>query len=525
MSGNRVRKELAAGALAALLIALPAAAQQHPGRTIPAESQPLGARPDLARFRARADAVLAEAKALKSYWGVLVVDAATGETLYELNGDRYFQPASNAKLFTTALAMARLGPGYRFHTTLETSGTLDRGGVLRGDLVLVGRGALDLSNRKYPYRDKAETDGPPEKALAELADAVVAKGVKEIEGDVVADDSYFDYERYPPGWEVDDIPFGFGAAVSAIAVNDNTLTAEVQPATRSGAPAIFTIELWPGFYAFDNRITTGAPGSETRLDLSWEPGSRNIVLSGSLPLGAKAMRLEFAIQEPAEYAAALLKRLLEQHGVRISGRARAKHAPARAAAEGATVLAERLSPPLLEIIRVVNKLSQNLHAELLLRTVAKVETGIGSREAGLKDESDFLKGIGVEEDDVLLNDGSGLSRANLVTPRAVVALLRYAAHQPWGEDFFSTLPVAGKDGTLESRMKDTPAAGRVRAKTGSLEHVRATSGLVTTRAGAHLIFSMFDNNSRLHGKDSVAVFDALCDAMVEEIGAAPVKTP
>lgn len=524
MSGNR-EKKLAAGALAALLIALPAIAQQGPGRAILGVPQPGEARPDLVRFRARADAALADAKAQKSYWGVLIVDAATGETLYELNADRYFQPASNVKLFTTVLAMARLGPGYRFHTTLETSGTLDRGGVLRGDLVLVGRGAPDVSNRKYPYRDKVETDGPPEKALAELADAVAAKGVKEIEGDVVADDSYFDNEHYPPGWEVDDIPFGFGAAVSAIAVNDNTLTAEVQPAARSGAAAMFTLELWPGFYAFDSRITTGAPGSETRLDLAWEPGSRQIAVSGSLPLGAKPARLEFAIQEPAEYAAALLKRLLEQRGVRISGQARAKHAPTRAAAEGATVLAERLSPPLLEIIRVVNKLSQNLHAELLLRTVAKVETGIGSREAGLKTESDFLKGIGVEEDDVLLNDGSGLSRANLVTPRAVVALLRYAAHQPWGEDFFSTLPVAGKDGTLESRMKDTPAAGRVRAKTGSLEHVRATSGVVTTRGGAHLIFSMFDNNSRLHGKDSVAVFDALCDAMVEEIGAAPEKAP
>ena len=522
MFGNRGKK-LGAGALAAFLIALPAAAQQGTGPAIPAAPQPGEARPDPARFRARADAALADAKAQKSYWGVLVVDAATGETLYELNADRFFQPASNAKLFTTVLAMTRLGPGYRFHTTLETYGTLDRGGILRGDLVLVGRGAPDLSNRKYPYRDKVETDGPPEKALAELADAVIAKGVKEIEGDVVANDSYFDNERYPPGWEVDDIPFGFGAAVSAIAINDNTMTVEVHPATRSGALALFTFEPWPAFYAFDSQITTGAPGSETRFDLVWEPGSRQIGVSGSLPLGAKPARLEFAIQEPAEYAAALLKWLLERRGVRISGEARAKHAPARAAAEGAAVLAERLSPPLLEVIRVVNKLSQNLHAELLLRTVAKVETGIGSREAGLKTESDFLKGIGVGEEDVLLNDGSGLSRANLVTPRAVVALLRYAARQPWGEEFFSTLPVAGKDGTLEGRMKDTPAAGRVRAKTGSLEHVRATSGVVTTRAGAHLLFSMFDNNSRLHGKDSVAVFDALCAAMVEEIGAAPEK--
>jgi D-alanyl-D-alanine carboxypeptidase/D-alanyl-D-alanine-endopeptidase (penicillin-binding protein 4) len=157
------------------------------------------------RFSARADVALAGAPAGKGEWGLLIADAATGETLYELNADKYFVPASNMKLFTTALALAKLGPDYRFHTTLETRGTISDEGTLTGDLFLVGRGDPNLSNRKFPYELKEEFDGAPEKVLAELADALVAKGVKEVTGDVVGDDTYFPRERYPDGWEIGDM--------------------------------------------------------------------------------------------------------------------------------------------------------------------------------------------------------------------------------------------------------------------------------------------------------------------------------
>src|ERR1700736_5949607 len=168
------------------------------------------------RFEGRADVWLAGAPASKGEWGLLIIDADTGETLYELNADKYFVPASNMKLFTTALALAKLGPDYRFHTTLETRSTISPDGVLSGDLFLVGRGDPNLSNRKFPYDLKEEFDGPPEKTLAELADALVAKGIKEIAGDVVGDDSYFPREAYPKGWEIDDMVWEYGAAVSAI---------------------------------------------------------------------------------------------------------------------------------------------------------------------------------------------------------------------------------------------------------------------------------------------------------------------
>jgi len=479
-------------------------------------------RVSVARFCARVEATLAEAGAARGTWGLLVVNAETGETLYAMNPERYFTPASNTKLFTTALAMTTLGPEYRFRTTLETRGTVDRYGRLRGDLVLAGRGDPNLSSRKFPYDPKVEYEGPPEKVLAELADAIVSRGIQQIQGDIVGDDSAFLEERYLPGWTIDDMIFGFAAPVTALAVNDNTLFIEVRPGEREGEPAWFGVEPWAGYYQFQNQILTGATGSERRLWAEREPGSRRIVLRGSIPLGTEPQVLAVAIEQPADYAAALLKRLLEARAVRIYGEARARHNP-EAGGEKPVVLAEHTSPPLVEAIRWLNKISQNLHAELLLRTVARERTGVGSTELGLQVAQEFFKSIGIEENDVVLFDGSGLSRRNLVTPRAVVKLLQFAAQQPWGEALASTLPVAGQDGTLADRMKNTPAAGRVRAKTGSIEHVNALSGYASTRHGARLIFSMFGNNHALRGKDATGVLDAICVAMVEELGSPPAK--
>ena len=194
------------------------------------------ARPDVAQFRKRVEAALSAAARgpAKGSWGILVSDAATGEVLYERNADSYFTPASDAKLFSTALALATLGPDYRIRTTVAASGALDANGFLDGDLVLIGRGDANLSNRKFLFDKRVEREGPPEKVLAEFADAVVARGVKEIKGDVVADDSLFQPERFPSGWAIDDMQWSYGAPVSAIAVNDNTFTIDLRPGGQAG---------------------------------------------------------------------------------------------------------------------------------------------------------------------------------------------------------------------------------------------------------------------------------------------------
>ena len=221
--------------------------------------------PNLGKFSRRADAALSSAGAQKASWGIWIADASTGETLYEQNADRLFTPASNLKLVTTALAAASLPPDFRFRTTLEARGTLSAAGTLTGDLVLVGRGDPNLSNRKFPYAGKVERDGPPEKVLVELADAAVAHGLKEIRGDVAGDDSYFPFDPYPEGWTVGDLYFGFGAPVSAIAINDNIVSIEVSPGPQVGDPAALVVSPFAGDPPFGYEVVTGTAGTPVKF--------------------------------------------------------------------------------------------------------------------------------------------------------------------------------------------------------------------------------------------------------------------
>jgi len=519
---------------ATLAISFPAAAQKSKKKSSRATS-------GVAQFQRDVDATLTDPPAQKAFIGMLIVDATTKQPVYELNADRYFTPASNTKLFTTTLAMSTLGPDYHFRTTIETHGTLDSSGRLRGNLALVGHGDPDFSNRRIPYDVGNPIDGASDKPLAELADAVVAKGVKEIDGDIVGDDSYFPYEPYPDGWAIGDLPEDYGAAVSAICFDDNGLDIKITPGDHVGAAAGVTVEPWPGYDVYDFAVTTGAADSAPDFHTVMEPGPKKFLIRGSVPFGHATLDLGAAMPDPALYTAGVLKQMLMARGIRVTGGARAQHAPpppenpppdgSSTVATGTPspsaplVLAEHDSPPLIEIVRVLNKVSQNLHAEILLRTVAKEKTGMGSLTGGLKIEQQFLTSIGVPLGDVLIDDGSGLSRENLVTPRAVVSLLEYVRQQPWGGAFVTTLPIAGLDGTLEHRMNGTPAEGRIQAKTGSIARVQAISGFATTIHGEHLIFSMFDNHNGGPGRDAEKILDAIAVAMVQDLGAPAEKTP
>jgi serine-type D-Ala-D-Ala carboxypeptidase/endopeptidase (penicillin-binding protein 4) len=482
-------------------------------------------RGDVARFGDRVQAAIASTGNDKAFWGFMISDADTGEVLYSLNAGRYFMPASNAKLFTTAMALATLGANFRTRTTVESAAEPNSAGHLEGDLVLVGRGDANLSNRVLPFVDHAEHNGPPEKALADLADQVVASGVRELSGDIIADDSYFAPERYPPGWGIDDAVWSYGAAVSALAINDNFISVDLRPGAIVGAPLVYSAAPWPGIYQMRNDTQTTTAGTEAMLRLERDPDSQIFHLSGTLPLDAPPRQLQFAVTQPAENAAAILEELLEARGVRIEGRSRARHGDRNPPAQGAPkhVLAAHTSPALLEDVRLTNKLSMNLHAELLLRVAAREKAGATTMDDALAFATQFRQSIGIAPDDVQLTDGSGLSRGDLVTPQSVVQLLAYAGKQPWGPDFVATLPLAGQDGTLENRMRGTPAAGRVHAKTGLVEHVNSLSGYATTRRGAHLLFSIFANNTGVKGSDGTNVVDSICVAMVEEL-APHVKT-
>jgi D-alanyl-D-alanine carboxypeptidase/D-alanyl-D-alanine-endopeptidase (penicillin-binding protein 4) len=467
------------------------------------------------RFSERVEKLVQAPPVDKGEWGLLVLDAATGDTLYEKNADKYFVPASNMKLLTTALALDTLGPDFKFRTTIETNGTLSTDGKLSGDLILVGRGDPNLSNRKFPFETKEEFDGPPEKALAELADAVAAHGVKEVTGEVVGDDSYFPRERYPDGWEIDDMVWEYGAAISAIVVDDNTVTLTLTPGEKAGDAVQAMMEPAEQEFVVKNEVTTVGAKEKPDLRLTREPGANTVVVSGTLPAKSSAHKLVLAIQEPAEHAATLLAKLLAERGVKVDSKPRAQHDPDPAGTVR-TVLAEHLSIRLGDSVKLVNKISQNLHAEVLLRTAARQSGPWSDPDDLLKFPKQFYTKAGIREDDVVQSDGSGLSRHDLVTARAFVALLLYAQRQTWFAEYYASLPVAGVDGTLNERMKDSVIAGRIHAKTGSVSHVRTLSGFAETPGGRRLIFSFLSNNEQGKNHEVSDALDGLCQAMIEE---------
>jgi serine-type D-Ala-D-Ala carboxypeptidase/endopeptidase (penicillin-binding protein 4) len=492
--------------------------------------------PDIARFGSRVERILAGDAANRSYWGILVADRDTGQTLYSLNADHFFTPASNAKLITTALALAILGPDYRFRTTLESDGTLGVDGQLSGDLILVGRGDPDLSNRVFPFAGEFARQGATDKIFADMVEAAIGKGLREVDGDVVVDDSYFPYDPYPAGWSAGDLFFDFGVPVSAITFNDNVVSILIQPGARSGEPASITTQPAAALETLAYMVTTSEPGGMPEIAVVRQPGANFLLLSGTIPVGHDPVKLDLAMIAPAETTARTIRDLLEARGVRVTGGIRVQHsAPPETNAAGEpvltpaipqeakhrVVLAEHLSPPLRESVELTNKISQNLHAEIFLRTVGLHKLGLASTAAGLKVEREFLHAVGVPDGDVVLTDGSGLSRDDLVTPRAMVDLLRYASRAPWASDFIASLPVSGANGTLIDRMRNSPVTGLLQAKTGATERVHALTGYATTLRGEYLVFSIFCNNDAQHGVNATKPVDDIATAMVETLGQVP----
>jgi serine-type D-Ala-D-Ala carboxypeptidase/endopeptidase (penicillin-binding protein 4) len=488
---------------------------------------------------ARIEKILSQPDVARGMWGVEVVSVASGNVLYEQNGEKLFTPASNTKLFTTAAVLAMVGPDYKFRTTVESAGTLDRYGRLNGDLVLVGRGDPNLSGRVLPYNLHTERKLPSLAALEQLADQVVQKGVKFIDGDVVGDDSYYAFERYGEGWAQDDLVWEWGAPVSALTVNDNVVFVSILPADRAGERAFVSVAPYPDYYRVDNRIITTPPGTGPRkIYINREPGSSQLTLWGNIPVDDVGANEALAIEDSATFAAQVFRDMLEKRGVTVYGRSRARHnelsnlnnlsVTTMASAGGGdekapavlrnvtTVFGTYESRPLSDDLRVINKVSQNLHAELMLRLLGREKGTAGTIESGLEVEREFLSRAGIQSDEYVFFDGSGLSRQNLVTPHALVKLLVYASHQPWGQLYESTLPVASVDGSLSERFKSSDSAGRVQAKTGSLGHVNSLSGYATTLKGERVAFSIIANNHTLTSKRAVETIDKIVDAIVDE---------
>lgn len=423
-------------------------------------------------------------------YGVLVVSLDRGDTLYSHNADLPLVPASNAKLFSTAAALEFLGREFRFSTLLLSDGPV-AGGVLEGDLILYGMGDPAISRRLLDN---------PSQVLRQMADSLLAAGVRVVRGDLIGDGSYFDDEWIGPGWQPHDLDHWYGAPVGALSFAENVISLSFRPSS-AGRPA--TVRTTPATLglALENRVVTRTSGA-SRVSIERRDG--RLVATGQVRAGSGGITRAVPVVDPANLAAAVLNAVLRERGIEVHGEVRSIYAPtlsrvgnapgAERAASPPRVLATHLSPPLDSLARVTNRVSHNLFAEALLKSVGRIARGEGSYRAGSAAVRAFLtEALGQEPVGMDQIDGSGLSRNNLLTARTTIGLLAYMAGSATSESYFASLPPAGEPDGLRLRMRGTPAAGNLRAKTGTVRQVSALSGYVTTADGERLVFSVLAN--------------------------------
>lgn len=548
--------------------------------------------------------LLADPRVSRAHWGIAVT-AMDGTPIYGLEEGKLFRPASNTKLFTTAAAMAMLGPDTRLTTVVSADRPPDAAGVIHGDIVLHGAGDANLGGRHFPFeigevrrarlaREQAD-ETAKEKAAAEqagaaerlrqkqsgeakngfderriteaqntavsavrekvvpdelmpmddLAQQIAAAGVKTLTGAVRGDADLWRGSPYNEAWESGDAVWGYGASVSALEFNDGQMLARITPGAHSGEPANVRLE--------PEALTTSGPQSEVttvaqRGDASVDAVERRFptpnLLRGAVAIGHPDTE-EVAVQDPTLFAVNALRSRLLAHGISGGTGAQTRPAPLASAAswseqirqtvdltpkpEAATspvcerdfncggptgvVLAKRLSPTLTDDVTVTLKESQNLHAEMLLRRLGRAYGNEGSFAQGVRVVRQWLLKAGLDGQDFVFYDGSGLSGHDLVTPRATAELLRYATQQPWFAAWKAALPVAGVDGSLASRFPDPPLKNHVFAKTGTLGESRALSGYLECASGKTVIFSVMVDNHMPGGGADREVMDRVVAAI------------
>jgi D-alanyl-D-alanine carboxypeptidase/D-alanyl-D-alanine-endopeptidase (penicillin-binding protein 4) len=430
-------------------------------------------------------------------WSVLVVSLDHGDTLFAQDPDSAVAPASNMKLLTTAAALRKLGPDFRFRTYLVTDGTVEEG-VLHGDLVLYGTGDPGLSDRFFPSRTTA---------FERLADDLAAAGVRVVDGDLVGDASYLPGPLRPAGWDSADLNDHFAPAISALSFNENVVSIRVQAAAVVGAPP--SVESIPDHASLDvdNEAVTVVGSSPARLWIDREKPTDPILVGGTIAQGGRDVWRELTVSDPAAFAISVFRSVLEDRGIEIKGGDKVVRdpgaslvgsseisVPSSSTRRHTRVLARLASPPLRDYLAVVNKRSNNLFAELIFRTMGRVETGEGAPVQSAHQVEGSLNDLGVDMRRVVQLDGSGLSAGNRVTTGTLVDVIsKMAGSSLWGE-YWATLPEAGNRREL-ARMFRTPAAGNLRAKTGTIDGVSALSGVVQSRDGERLAFSMVVNGT------------------------------
>jgi len=429
--------------------------------------------------------IFTDANFANAQWGVEVVSLDRGDVLYEHNSTRLYMPASNNKLLTTVSALIRLGPDYRYETTISADGTV-ADGILRGNLVITGSGDPTIAARFH--------DGDPFSVFKDWASKLKEKGIRKIEGGILADGRAFPPPLLGQNWEWDDLIYGYAAPVSALQFNENLYTIEVIPGDAEGAPAIVRCSPLPDYVAIDANVTTLAAGTKGKLDYQRGERRESIIIRGTI---AKADRdvTTLAVELPAIYYIAALKKTLQEAGIDVANTTLRAVGEADATFPATEApLYSHWSPPLSEIVKPMLKVSQNLYAETLARTLGLVLKKQGRFEAGKEVVEETLGSMAIQKGTYAYVDGSGLSRQNLVSADMLVRIFKYMFRSKYFATFFDALPIAGVDGTIRGRMKGTKAENNVHGKTGTIAYVRCLSGYVRTGDDEMLAFAMIANN-------------------------------
>jgi D-alanyl-D-alanine carboxypeptidase/D-alanyl-D-alanine-endopeptidase (penicillin-binding protein 4) len=442
------------------------------------------------------DAILGSPLLQHGLWGVVVKPVDRDETWYTKNGTTLMMPASALKVVTLAAAAEKLGWDFHYETKVFAVGSIS-GGTLHGDLVVVGSGDPNLD----------DWDGIATRLFGDWATQLKAAGITTIEGRIVGDDNAFEDETIGFGWAWDDLPAGFAAGVSALQFNEGNVQLRLGPGDAVGDKAIATISPDYAGLTLKNMIVTGPADSAANVTRHRLPGSSRLELRGSLPLRGRPYSQTASIDNPTLYYVNALRAALVADGIAVTGPAvDIDDLPSPPSRDRLAPLITYQSPPLSMLATTMMKLSQNQFAEALFKTM-----GGGTAEGARMTERDALQSWNIDPASVILADGSGLSRYNYITPETMVAVLTHVARTERLRAIYqSTLPIAGRDGTLELRMKGTVAEGRAFVKTGSMNGVRTAAGYVQTADGQTLVFAIFANNF----SNSSAVINAATDEII-----------